>query len=104
MGDLSRTLVAALKANSQKIGGGTHPGAMLPHEFAHASGDRVSIDSVLHRGHPVSRVGTPESARRPERSFASRGPERKIGHARQSLEVNAAQRSQAVHGRIQKSA
>jgi hypothetical protein len=42
-----------------------------------------------------------ESAGRPPRRFASRGPEREIGHARQCLEVNITHRPQAVHDRIE---
>jgi len=74
---------------------------VLGHDLAHASGDRAGIDHALDRGPAVCFVGASASAGRPQGWFASRGPEGKVSHARQPVEVDAAHRPQAMHHRIE---
>src|SRR5271166_5048098 len=81
-------LPRAFNTNPQKIGGAARPGAALAHELPHASSDRVRVDDALDRGLAVGCVGARESTGGPEGCFASGGPERKVGHARQPTEMN----------------
>jgi hypothetical protein len=68
------SVTGAFSADPQKISSAARPDAVLGHEAAHPSGDRVDVDHVLDRGFSVDSVGARESARGPEARFASRGP------------------------------
>jgi hypothetical protein len=82
------TITAAFNADPQKISGTTRPGGALAHELAHASGDRIGVDDALDRGLAVGCVGASEGAGGLKTCFAGRGPEREVGHSRQSAAVN----------------
>src|ERR1700730_4800230 len=52
----------------------------------------------------VGRVGTSESAGRPEGGFACGGPEREIRHARQCVELHVIDGPETMHYRVKQGA
>jgi hypothetical protein len=64
----------------------------------------VGLYDALDGRSAVGRVGTGESAGRPERGFARRGPEREIRHARQPIEPHLIDGPQSMHHPIEKCA
>jgi hypothetical protein len=49
-------------------------------------------------------IAAAASNKQTELCFASRGPEREVGHARQPVEVNATHHPQAMHHRVEQGA
>ena len=63
----------------------------------YTGGQRVGLDDALDGRPSVCHIGASESAGRPERRFTRGGPERKIRHARQCLELHVIDGPEAMH-------
>jgi hypothetical protein len=90
--------------NAEALTRSPRPHGPIDHTCTHASGYGICFDDAFDGRSAVCRVGAGERAGRPQRCFASGGPEREVCHARQRVEVNTTHRPQAMHHRVEQGA
>ncbi len=83
-------IASTLRTQTQKVRGTPGPRGAIGHDRAYAIGYGICLDDALDGGSAICRVGAREGAGRPKCGFTRRSADRKIGHARQRLEVNTA--------------
>ncbi len=97
-------VIGNIGRGTQKFGSGARPTAAIRHEFADANSHRVHLDNAFDCGFVVRIIGARKGARRPQRCFASRGPQGEVCHPRQAGETNSRQCLQATYCSIKQGA
>jgi hypothetical protein len=98
---VSRGRLSAPISKVQKVRRGALPRGPIGHELAHEHRHWIGVDDAFDLGLAICPIGGLKRPRRPTIRLASRGPTREIGHAREPLELDLAQRLQAVHRGIE---